>query len=84
MKTCDYCGKVGEMPTFIGGDTCCGSCLLTFAPGNTETRRREHQLKMRIAKIEGVIEQIMVNNLAFKPSCSHCMETIKLIHGVVK
>lgn len=52
IKTCDYCGARGEMPTFRGGDTCCINCLISFAAGNTETRRREHELKKQIAALE--------------------------------
>ena len=56
-KTCEYCGKVGQMPTFRGGDTCCIKCLKTFAYGSTETRRREHTLRSRIAELEALLQQ---------------------------
>lgn len=63
IKTCEYCGKVGKMPTFRGGDTCCEMCLLIFAPGNTETRRREHQLRAAldalVAAARGVDEWLI-------------------------
>jgi hypothetical protein len=27
VKTCDYCGNKGEMPTFMDGETSCMPCL---------------------------------------------------------
>jgi hypothetical protein len=27
IKKCDYCETVGEMPTFMDGETCCFVCL---------------------------------------------------------
>lgn len=27
IKTCDYCGATGEMPTFMNGETICYTCM---------------------------------------------------------
>lgn len=45
IKTCDYCGTVGKMPTFMDGETTCYDCLLSFPKTNRDSHREIFKLR---------------------------------------
>lgn len=63
VKTCEYCGVEGIMPTFMDGETSCYSCITSFPQ---TTRELKHELyKQRVstqqlkADVIGALEVII-------------------------
>ena len=60
IKNCDYCGKLGKMPTFMSGETICYSCLSKQPKSITgafkeilKLQSRNKELQERIKILEG-------------------------------
>ena len=53
IKTCDYCGATGEMPTFMNGETICYTCLHVLPKTLPEAR----QELMRLRAVPAVVAQ---------------------------
>jgi len=63
IKTCDYCGAVGHMPTFMNGETTCLKCV-SKAPKTLQEAnqimhglRKDHQSELKQAQRE-VLERV--------------------------
>ena len=53
IKTCDYCGATGEMPTFMNGETICYTCMHVLPKTLPEAR----QELMRLRALLDVVAQ---------------------------
>lgn len=49
IKTCDYCGATGEMPTFMNGETICYTCLHVLPKTLPEARQELMRLRAELA-----------------------------------
>lgn len=49
LKTCDYCGAIGTMPTFMDGETICSSCM---SKASTMSRRSYLDLLQKVEQLE--------------------------------
>lgn len=49
IKTCDYCGVTGEMPTFMNGETICYTCLHVLPKTLPEARQELMRLRAILA-----------------------------------
>ena len=52
IKTCNYCGAVGVMPTFMNGETVCYDCLPTLPKTLREAWREIAALRAKIEQME--------------------------------
>ena len=52
IKTCNYCGAVGVMPTFMNGETVCYDCLPTLPKTLPEAWREIAALRAKIEAME--------------------------------
>ena len=72
IKTCNYCGAVGVMPTFMNGETVCYDCLSTLPKTLREAWREIAALR---AKIEQMEKQEPVASVYYKAgSCIRWVE----------
>lgn len=51
IKTCDYCGVTGEMPTFMNGETICYTCLHVLPKTLPEARQELMRLRALLAVV---------------------------------
>lgn len=51
IKTCDYCGATGEMPTFMNGETICYTCLHVLPKTLPEARQELMRLRAVLAVV---------------------------------
>lgn len=51
IKTCDYCGATGEMPTFMNGETICYTCLHVLPKTLPEARQELMRLRALLAVV---------------------------------
>ena len=49
IKTCDYCGATGEMPTFMNGETICYTCMSVLPKTLPEARQELMRLRAVLA-----------------------------------
>ena len=49
IKTCDYCGVTGEMPTFMNGETICYTCMHVLPKTLPEARQELMRLQALLA-----------------------------------
>lgn len=52
LKTCDYCGAQGRMPTFIDGETICMPCMVALPRDLSSARKLVVQLRKQLAKAQ--------------------------------
>jgi hypothetical protein len=58
IKTCDYCGKNGYMPTFRDGETLCLACLKVLPETAADGRRKVHEQEQTIKSLTEENEQL--------------------------
>lgn len=51
IKTCDYCGATGEMPTFMNGETICYTCMYVLPKTLPEARQELMRLRAVLAVV---------------------------------
>lgn len=51
IKTCDYCGVTGEMPTFMNGETICYTCMHVLPKTLPEARQELMRLQALLAVV---------------------------------
>ena len=51
IKTCDYCGATGEMPTFMNGETICYTCMSVLPKTLPEARQELMRLRAVLAVV---------------------------------
>jgi hypothetical protein len=57
IKTCEYCGATGKMPTFMSGETSCIQCISSFPQGHHALRHEVFDLRKLLAAAEARAEK---------------------------
>jgi hypothetical protein len=58
IKTCDYCGKNGYMPTFRDGETLCLACLKVLPETAADGRRKVHEQEQVIKSLTEEVKRL--------------------------
>lgn len=59
IKTCEYCGATGSMPTFMGGETTCANCRKLYPIDGRECR---HEIKRLRTELQDVLDWARTEN----------------------